>query len=146
MSGLSRCSTCSLMTCFPTALAGRSLGVRNHAQGLSSCSHSCRTVRSSRRPRLQSAVPRVGSTASRVSELRLTFTEPLEAAVSTVILSRSDGTPMIAPKAQADQHDAKVLVVKLPQPLAPGQYKVEWRMVSVDTHHTRGSDQFPVAP
>jgi len=95
---------------------------------------------------LRSAVPRVGSTATAVSELWRTFTEPLEAAFSTVILSRSDGTSMVAPKAQADQHDAKVLVVKPSQPLAPGRYKVEWRVVSVDTHHTQGSYQFDVAP
>ena len=66
---------------------------------------------------LQSAVPRVGSTASAVSELRLTFTEALEPAFSTVTLSRLDGASMISPKAQADQDDAKVLVVKLSQPL-----------------------------
>ena len=95
---------------------------------------------------LQSAVPRVGSTANSVSELWLTFTEPLEAAFSTVILSRADGAPTIAPKAQADLHDAKVLVVKLAQPLPAGRYKVEWRVVSVDTHHTQGTYQFTVAP
>jgi methionine-rich copper-binding protein CopC len=95
---------------------------------------------------LQSAIPRAGGSASAVSELRLTFTEPLEAPFSRVILSRLDGAPMIAPKAQADQHDPKVLAVTLPRPLPPGRYKVEWRVVSVDTHHTHGSYQFTVAP
>jgi methionine-rich copper-binding protein CopC len=95
---------------------------------------------------LQSAIPRVGGSASAVSELRLTFTEALEAAFCTVTLSTSGGAPVAAPKAQADPRNPKVLVVKLPQPLPPGQYKVEWRVVSVDTHHTQGSYQFTVVP
>ena len=95
---------------------------------------------------LQSAIPRVGGSASAVSELRLTFTEPLEVAFSTVKLSQSGGAPVATPKAQADPKDLKVLVVTLPTPLPPGRYKVEWRVVSVDTHHTQGSYQFTVAP
>lgn len=95
---------------------------------------------------LQSAVPGVGGSASAVSELRLTFTEPLEAAFCTVALSGPGDAQVGAAKAQADPQNPKVLVVKLAQPLSPGQYKVEWRVVSVDTHHTQGSYQFTVAP
>lgn len=95
---------------------------------------------------LQTAIPRVGSTASAVSELRLTFTEALEAAFSTVTLSHAGGAPVATPKAQPDPSDPKVLVLKLAQPLPSGQYRVEWRVVSVDTHHTQGSYQFTVAP
>ena len=32
------------------------------------------------------------------------------------------------------------------KPLAPGQYKVSWHVVSVDTHHTHGDFTFIVAP
>jgi copper resistance protein C len=95
---------------------------------------------------LQSAVPRVGGSASAVSELRLTFTEALEPAFSTVTLSRSGGAPVSAPKAQPDPHDPKVLILKLAQPLPPGHYKVAWRVVSVDTHHTQGKYEFTVTP
>lgn len=95
---------------------------------------------------LQSAVPPVGGTASALSELRLTFTEPLEAAFCTITLSGSGGAPVATPKLQAEPQNRKVLLVKLPQPLSPGQYKVEWRVMSVDTHHTQGSYQFTVVP
>lgn len=94
---------------------------------------------------LQSAVPPVGGTASSVSELRLSFTEGLEPAFCSVTLDRSDGLPVAAVKAEPDPHDPKVLVVKLRQPLPPGRYKVEWRVVSVDTHHTQGDYEFTVA-
>ena len=38
-----------------------------------------------------------------------------------------------------------VLLVSLPQ-LAPGTYKVTWRVLSVDTHVTEGDFTFDVAP
>jgi methionine-rich copper-binding protein CopC len=95
---------------------------------------------------LQSAVPPVGGKASAVSELRLTFTEALEPAFSTVTLRRAGGAPVAGAKVQVDPQDSKVLTVKLPRPLPPGQYKVRWRVVSVDTHHTQGNYTFTAAP
>jgi methionine-rich copper-binding protein CopC len=32
------------------------------------------------------------------------------------------------------------------RPLAPGQYNVRWRVLSVDTHKTEGSFGFEVRP
>jgi len=95
---------------------------------------------------LQSAVPKVGGTARAVSVLRLTFTEPLEAAFSTVTLDAPNGAPVAGAKSATDPHDANVLIVRLPQPLPPGKYTVHWRVVSVDTHHTQGDYTFTVAP
>jgi methionine-rich copper-binding protein CopC len=95
---------------------------------------------------LHAAVPPVGGNASAVSELRLTFTEALEPAFSTVTLRHADGTPVSGAKTQTDPQNPKVLTVKLPQPLVPGQYKVQWRVVSVDTHHTQGDYAFTVSP
>lgn len=95
---------------------------------------------------LESAVPPVGGNASAVSELRLTFTEALEPAFSTVSLRHSGGAPVPGAKTAIDPHDPKVLIVTLPQKLPPGQYKVQWRVVSVDTHHTQGDYAFTVSP
>lgn len=95
---------------------------------------------------LKSAVPAVGATASSVQQLRLSFTEALEAAFSNVTLLSSSGAPVAGAKTAVDPHDAKVLIVSLPGPLAPGRYKVQWRVVSVDTHHTQGDYEFTVAP
>ena len=95
---------------------------------------------------LHFAVPPVGGNATAVSELRLTFTEALEPAFSTVALMPSGGVPVPGAKTTIDPRDPKVLIVKLPQPLPPGRYKVEWRVVSVDTHHTQGDYEFTVTP
>ncbi|MBV9758325.1 MAG: copper homeostasis periplasmic binding protein CopC [Alphaproteobacteria bacterium] len=95
---------------------------------------------------LQAAVPPVGGKASAVSELRLTFTEALEPAFSTVTIRHADGAPVSGAKTQVDPQNPKVLTVTLLQPLPPGKYKVQWRVVSVDTHHTQGDYAFTVSP
>ena len=41
--------------------------------------------------------------------------------------------------------DAKVLHVSLPK-LAPGTYRVKWRVLSVDTHVSEGEFTIDVAP
>jgi hypothetical protein len=46
---------------------------------------------------------------------------------------------------QLDHTDATQLVVSLPQ-LAPGTYRVTWRVLSIDTHVTDGDFTFDVAP
>ena len=46
---------------------------------------------------------------------------------------------------QVDRADATLLRVSLPQ-LAPGNYRVEWRVLSVDTHVTEGDFTFDVVP
>lgn len=95
---------------------------------------------------LQTAVPPVGGNASAVSELRLTFTEALEPQFSTVTLRHLGGAAVPGAKAAIDPHDPKVLIVNLPQPLPAGQYKVKWRVISVDTHHTQGDYSFTASP
>jgi hypothetical protein len=42
-----------------------------------------------------------------------------------------------------DEKDQAVLRVSL-QPLAPGRYRVEWRVTSVDTHSSKGDYTFRV--
>ncbi len=59
---------------------------------------------------LQTAVPRVGSTARDVSVLRLTFTEALEPAFSRVTLEDANGAPVAGAKTEVDPHNAKVLI------------------------------------
>ena len=49
------------------------------------------------------------------------------------------------PDVQLDRADATLLQVSLPQ-LAPGTYRVAWRVLSVDTHVTEGDFSFDVVP
>jgi len=45
-----------------------------------------------------------------------------------------------------DPNDSTRLVAAVPSALAPGVYKVSWRVVSVDTHSTEGDYTFEVKP
>src|SRR5258708_3123913 len=81
---------------------------------------------------LDTASPSVGSTLRAApAQVQLTFTEPLEAAFSTLRVKNEQGK-------QVDNKDtavgpAKVLHTSLP-PLPPGAYQVIWRVLSVDGH------------
>jgi len=95
---------------------------------------------------LDHAEPRVGSTVrTPPSELRLSFTQELEPAFSTVEVQDERGAQVDQGDVRVDAEDGTLLRVSL-NPLAPGTYKVIWRVVSVDTHPTEGDFTFQVAP
>jgi len=48
------------------------------------------------------------------------------------------------PKKKLDRTDTTLLTVSVP-PLAPGRYRVSWRVLSVDAHATEGDFSFDVA-
>jgi methionine-rich copper-binding protein CopC len=79
------------------------------------------------------------------STLVLWFSEPLEAAFSTIEVIDQAGHRVEEGKATLDPADPKVLKVSL-QKLVPGSYKAIWRVVSIDTHKTNGEFSFTVAP
>jgi methionine-rich copper-binding protein CopC len=95
---------------------------------------------------LDHAVPAVGSTVHQTpARVTLWFTQELEPAFSSVeVVNAGDkrvdkGDKHLAPD------DRSVLEVSLP-PLPPGDYRVNWRALSVDTHVTEGNFTFTVAP
>ena len=95
---------------------------------------------------LDHALPAVGSTShGSPPELRLWFTQELEPAFSTVKVVDAGGKQVDKGDASVDAQDHKLLKVSLP-PLAPGAYKVMWRVTSVDTHTTSGSFPIQIAP
>jgi hypothetical protein len=49
-------------------------------------------------------------------------------------------------RAAADPNDKSALVVRFAEPLRPGTYKVNWRVISADTHKVKGSFSFQVRP
>jgi methionine-rich copper-binding protein CopC len=95
---------------------------------------------------LDHATPAVGS-AVRASpaQVKLWFTQRLEPAFSTARVSDRSGKQIDKGDPQVDPADATLLRVSLPQ-LAPGTYRVTWRVLSVDTHVTEGDFTFDVAP
>ena len=95
---------------------------------------------------LDRANPAVGSTVrAPPGEVRLWFTQALEPAFSSVQVVSDGGQKVDRGDAQVDPADRTVLRVSL-SPLAPGSYKVIWRVLSVDTHVTEGDYRFRVAP
>ncbi len=95
---------------------------------------------------LDHAQPAVGSTLHAAPRgVRLWFTEQLEPAFSSVRVQDGAGKQVDQGDSRVDDADARVLTASLP-PLAPGKYRVVWRVVSVDTHVTEGDFTFDVAP
>lgn len=95
---------------------------------------------------LERAEPRAGSKVkTSPPEVRLHFTERLEPAYSSVRVVNSSGERVDRGDVQLGPSNLSLLRVSLP-PLAPGTYKVFWRVLSVDSHVTEGEFTFRVQP
>jgi hypothetical protein len=95
---------------------------------------------------LDHATPAVGSVVHGApAQVKLWFTEQLEPAFSSVRVLDRSGRQVDKADPQVDRADATLLRVSLPQ-LAPGTYRVAWRVLSVDTHVTEGDFTFDVVP
>jgi methionine-rich copper-binding protein CopC len=96
--------------------------------------------------KLERTAPAAGS-AVRESPAHLTlwFSQRVEPAFSEVRVLDAKGEQVNNAKAQVDRKDAKQLDVSLPR-LAPGTYRVQWRVLSVDTHVVEGRFTFHVLP
>jgi methionine-rich copper-binding protein CopC len=93
---------------------------------------------------LDHADPRVGSqVATAPTEVKLSFSEALEGAFSTVTVTDAAGHRVDRADAHLDPANQALLRVSL-QPLGPGAYTVRWRAVSIDTHVTQGRFGFRV--
>ena len=90
---------------------------------------------------LDHANPLVGSTVGAPHEVRMWFTQSLEPSFSSAQLRSSGGATVGS--GRVDPADPKQIVIPV-HGLAPGQYKVIWKVLSVDTHRTEGSFGFEV--
>jgi len=89
---------------------------------------------------LDHADPRVGSTTRTApAAVTLTFTEGVEPSFSKIEVLDGDGRAVaVGPLEHPDDASLRVSIPAL----APGTYRVKWRVVSVDTHETEGSFTF----
>lgn len=93
---------------------------------------------------LRQAVPAVGSTVQKSpGEVRIWFTENIEPAFSSIQVFSNSGQEVDKRDVHLDLSNHGLLCVSLP-PLKAGAYKVVWRVVSVDTHVTKGDFTFQV--
>ena len=90
---------------------------------------------------LVSAVPAAEATVSAPlpTELRLTFSEPIELAFTKVSVKGSDGQALALGALALDAADAKTLIVPLAAALPAGSVTVEWTAVAADGHKSKGS-------
>jgi methionine-rich copper-binding protein CopC len=76
--------------------------------------------------------------------LTLNFSEGIEAKFSGLTLTGPKGMKTATGTATVNANDNTQLVVALTQPLAAGDYRVDWHVVSVDGHKTKGQYHFSV--
>jgi copper resistance protein C len=90
---------------------------------------------------LDHAEPRVGNTvATAPREVTLWFTQRLEPAFSTIIVTNAAGQRVDAGKTRVSGNQMSVSL----RSGGAGTYRVNWRVLSVDTHRTDGSFTFRV--
>lgn len=88
-------------------------------------------------------VPAENAVVSPPAEIRLTFNEALEPAFSGISLSREGGATVPTGKAMVLEPGRRAIRLPLPA-LAPGVYIVNWAVVSIDGHRTKGQYRFTV--
>jgi copper resistance protein C len=90
---------------------------------------------------LDHAEPRVGNkVATPPREVTLWFTQKLEPAFSSVMVTNAAGQRVDTGKARVSGNQMSVSL----RPGGTGTYHVTWRVLSVDTHTTDGSFSFQV--
>jgi methionine-rich copper-binding protein CopC len=76
--------------------------------------------------------------------VQLQFSEGIEPKFAKVAITAANGTRVPTGTPALDPNDKTLLIVPLTGPLSPGSYKVEWSVVSADTHKVKGSYSFAV--
>ncbi len=77
-------------------------------------------------------------------QLSLSFSEGVEPAFSGIVLTDAAGKSLTTGKPAVAAADNKQLLIPLSAPLTTGKYRVEWHVVSVDGHKTKGQYAFTV--
>jgi copper resistance protein C len=89
------------------------------------------------------SVPNDGATVKEAPrELRIQFTEGIELAFSQITVKGVKGEVVSQGKLRQLAGDTVAIDLK---PLQPGNYSVEWQVLSVDTHVTEGVLHFTFA-
>ena len=92
---------------------------------------------------LDRAEPRVGNTvATAPREVTLWFTQKLEPAFSTITVTTPAGQRVDTGKPRVNGNQMAVSL----RSSGAGTYRVNWRVLSVDTHTTDGNFSFQVGP
>lgn len=94
---------------------------------------------------LQSQAPAANAVVEQApASLTLQFSEGIEPAFSGVTVTGPDGKAVKTGTVTRDANNDKLLTVPLEQALNAGEYQVQWHVVSVDSHKTKGQYRFTV--
>ncbi|EIV2084863.1 CopC domain-containing protein YobA [Klebsiella aerogenes] len=103
------------------------------------------TARAFAHAHLQQQIPAADSTVSASPQaLTLTFSEGVELSFSGVTLTGPQNKPVATGKLALSDGNKAQLTLPMTEPLAAGEYTVEWHVVSVDGHKTKGQYHFSV--
>lgn len=93
---------------------------------------------------LEQQSPAADSHVASPQVLTLNFSEGIEPGFSGVVVTDAQKQVIKTGTATRDEKNKAQLTVPLEQTLAPGAYRVDWHVVSVDGHKTKGSYRFSV--
>ena len=93
---------------------------------------------------LNQQVPAADSVVAAPQALTLNFSEGIEPGFSGVVVTDAQNQVIKTGTATRDEKNKAQLTVPLEQTLASGTYQVDWHVVSVDGHKTKGSYHFSV--
>lgn len=93
---------------------------------------------------LKQLSPAADSVVSAPQSLTLNFSEGIEPGFSGVVVTDAHKQVVKTGAVTRDEKNKAQLIVPLAQTLATGTYQVDWHVVSVDGHKTKGSYHFSV--
>lgn len=94
---------------------------------------------------LQTQIPAANAAVGQAPDaLSLTFSEGIEPAFSGVTVTGPDGKAVKTGAVSRAPDNDKQLTVPLADALKAGDYQVQWHVVSVDGHKTKGQYRFTV--
>ena len=93
---------------------------------------------------LQQQIPAADSQVTDPQTLTLNFSEGIEPGFSGVVVKDAQGNVVKTGDIQRDEQNKAQFNVPLEQTLVTGTYQVDWHVVSVDGHKTKGSYRFSV--
>lgn len=79
-------------------------------------------------------------------EIRLTFSEEVEAAVARIRLLSANGSEVATSAVRQPADSAQMIVADISGALEAGAYTIEWQVIGQDGHPVRGSIPFVIAP
>jgi len=92
---------------------------------------------------LERAQPADGAAVAAPAAVQLWFSRAVEPSFSSVRVVDKQGKDVNTAKSAVNSTDGKLVEVRLPT-LAPGSYKVIWRIVALDGHKAKGEYSFTV--